>query len=110
MKSVQDILNANVEADGALLTRIATPTSVKNFSGSTDAVPTTVTDIALGGTSRSIHFKNDDGVSIIQVSLDGKTTWLSVDPGESIDVDLAIATVSVKSADASVPFTLWVVM
>jgi len=85
--------------------------TVIDLSGNTNATPSTVNILPLGGTNRSLYFINDDDTESIQVSFDELgdwTEWVTLEPGVEIqDIQAHIWNIAVKSASASVPFSCY---
>jgi hypothetical protein len=82
--------------------------TVVDLSGNTNATPSTVNILPLGGTNRSLYFINGDDAETIQVSFDeigDWAEWITLEPGVEIqDMQAHIWNIAVKSTAASVPF------
>lgn len=105
------VQNVHVNPSGEMLVSTTGPgtTSGESFSGNTSATPTTVTTLTFAATSNSISVLNNGSAGILEVSFDAGTSYLPLSPSQSVDIDIAIASLKLKSTlTASVPYVVLV--
>jgi hypothetical protein len=96
-----DALNDN----GHVLVAPVIPDTAAVVQGTTNATPDTADEIEFDYTSINVFVSaGTDG--IVQFSFDGGTSYLSLNPGESFSIDIAMNSIHVKSAVAGAAYTV----
>lgn len=101
VRNTADALNDN----GHVLVAPVIPDTAAVVQGTTNATPDTADEIEFDYTSINVFVAaGTDGV--VQFSFDGGTTYLSLNPGESFSIDIAMNSIHVKSAVAGAAYTV----
>ena len=83
----------------------ADQSAVVLWSGNTSGTPGTITTVTFGFLSKSVEVEDTDSTDLLQVSLDGGTTWETLNAGDRWYVNpLARRSVKLKSSAATVAY------